>query len=710
VGFHEGDTELEPRPGTVLSGRYELLEKLGEGGMGIVWKALDRNLKETVAVKVLKPALGPDKVDLLKDEARIVHRLSHPNIVLLRDFGEDGPFKFITMEYVDGPSLKGVLDKRGHLPLGEVLDLARGMCADLDYAHSRGIIHRDVTPGNFLVGPDGTVKITDFGLARVAETPGAKVPQYNRAGKVHFMSPEQLMGREVDWRTDIYGLGATFYALLNGRPPFADGNALDRVMHEQVPDIPNVPGHVNTALRKAMAKTPEDRWQTAADLLRALMGPPAPSRRGRVPVKLTTFFGREKELEQLEELLLREGQRLVTLAGLAGCGKTRLAIEAARRMTSAFGGRVWFVSVQDVGEPGLILGAVLDALGEPRQDGVHPVEQLAGVLPTERSLLVLDNFEHLVEGGGQVVRGLLERVPALTCLVTSRRALDLKGEREFTVRPLPTPSGEETEAKLMQCPSAELFVDRARAVRPDFKVTEQNAESVANVCRRLEGIPLALELAAARARVMTPAGMLIQLKRPLDFLVDTRRGATSRHRTMREALEWSYKLLQPGLQRFFASLSVFRGGWTVEAAEAVCEEPRALDYIEELRECSLVLAEECRWSRTGMRFLMLESVREYADEQLSAEEREARRRLHAQFYLSLVERSKPDDEREDVWLERLASEQDNIGAARAWYRDAPDGGGPQGRLTGVLDGLRTLRRREDNGARADRTADTTTGN
>src|SRR5207244_3504492 len=220
------------------------------------------------------------------------------------------------------------------------------------------------------------------------------------------------------------------------------------------------------------------------------------------------------------------------------------------------------------------------------------------------SLLVLDNFEHLVEEGASVVQALLERLPSLKCLVTSRQLLGLSGEREFAVPPLQTPAGAPAAGRPHAPPapfaleqlslyeSVQLFIDRAQIVKPDFQVTNRNAAAVAELCNRLEGIPLALELAAARAQVLTPGQMLYQLAHRFEFLVSRKRDGAKRHQTLHAAMDWSYRLLTPELQRFFARLSVFRGGWTLEAAEAVCEEPLALDYLAQLRECSLVLAEE----------------------------------------------------------------------------------------------------------------------
>jgi predicted ATPase/DNA-binding SARP family transcriptional activator len=385
-----------------------------------------------------------------------------------------------------------------------------------------------------------------------------------------------------------------------------------------------------------------------------------------LPLQFTRFVGRERELGQLQELLLAEQTRLVTLTGPGGTGKSRLALELASRLLERFSGAIWFVSLADLTDPRLILDAVLEALRLPRSPSMEPLDQVTELLSRQPSLLVLDNFEQLVEQGASVVQTLLERVPTLRCLVTSRQRLGLSGEREFVVPPLQTPAGADTPEQLSMYESVQLFIDRAQAVKPDFQVTNQNAAAVAELCNRLEGSPLAIELAAARAQVLTPQQMLQQLSHRFNFLVSRRRDGAKRHQTLRAAVDWSYRLLPPELQRFFARLSVFRGGWSLEAAEAVCQEPMALDYLAQLRECSLVGAEE---DAEEIRFRMLETLREFAQVCLEAsDETAALRRQHAEFYLALVEEAGPHltDGDGGEWMERLEREHDNLRSALAW--------------------------------------------
>lgn len=416
---------------------------------------------------------------------------------------------------------------------------------------------------------------------------------------------------------------------------------------------------------------------------------------GRIPAPLDRFVGREEEIAEIQGLL-REF-RLVTLTGVAGVGKTRLAVETCHRLTDAYPGAAWFVPLAGLSDPQLIADRILQVLRLPDSPHSTPLDQLIVFLSRQPTLLALDNFEHLLDTGVPLVEALLHLVPSLTCLVTSRQRLDLPGERELSVRPLPVPSEPQISrddpdsrlpdslSALLHCASVRLFLDRAQEARPDFQVTAANAEAISALCTELEGLPLALELAAARIWASTPSQMLARLSRRFELLTSHRRSVEPRHRSLRAALDWSYQLLSPELQRFFVRLSVFRGGWTLDAAAAVCEEPQALDHLEELLACSLIEREETVTSRSRNgtvesqpddprpgaalrpdlpRFRMLEALREFAALQLAPEETAELRQRYETFYMVLVRRAEPElyGPAPMAWLERLEQETDNLRA------------------------------------------------
>ncbi|MCW3055053.1 MAG: putative ATPase, partial [Chthonomonadales bacterium] len=394
----------------------------------------------------------------------------------------------------------------------------------------------------------------------------------------------------------------------------------------------------------------------------------------------TRFFGREREIGRLIEMLGTPRTRLVTVTGPGGTGKTRLGLEAtARLMDSAEGGeaaaqRAVFVALGEVTDPTRICEAILRALGSRPIADVDPLEQVSAALSEEQQiLLILDNFEHLAEAGAGIVGQLLARSPQIKCLVTSRQKLLLEGEHEFLLSPLPTSGGAQDPETLLHIASIALFVDRAQMVRPNFQVTPQNATTLAELCDQLEGIPLAIELAAARMQLLSVAHILEQIQaNRLDFLTTRRRDSLSRQRTLRSTLDWSYRLLPEPAQRTLAQVSAFRGGWTLDAARTVCRlsETDTLEMLGLLRDNSLLQVED---ESEGLRFTLLETVREYAAEQLERRgEREELQRLHALYFLDLVEAEKPGlGETEDPAILRMVhQEQNNYRAAVAWTKAA----------------------------------------
>jgi predicted ATPase len=415
------------------------------------------------------------------------------------------------------------------------------------------------------------------------------------------------------------------------------------------------------------------------------------------PGRLTRFFGRTAEQSRLVAMLADPEVRLVTLLGPGGAGKTRLALETARQAAKHFDGPVCFVPLADISDSALIASTIASSLRLLPSGDQAPRDQIAAHLVSARSLLVLDNLEHLGDAGAAEVQALLEAASHLTCLATSRQKLGIAGEHELPLSPLPVPPTNEGEpalalavSLLTDYPGVQLFVDRAQSVRPDFQVTPQNAAAIASVCRSLEGMPLALELAAARIQALSPEQMRLQLAARLDFLTSRRRDLPARHRSLRAALEWSVHLLSPEQTRFFAQLSVFRGGWSLEAAAAVCEVPAPLDLLEQLCERSLISTVE---ASSEIRFRMLESLREFGEEQLAPEEKTALSRRHAAYCQNLAAAM------DAAWCgpgqknaqSILDAEQDNLRAALSFCRTDRESNEIGLRTAGTLGNYWTVR-------------------
>ncbi|MDP9354838.1 MAG: hypothetical protein M3R02_06070, partial [Chloroflexota bacterium] len=395
-----------------------------------------------------------------------------------------------------------------------------------------------------------------------------------------------------------------------------------------------------------------------------------------LPLQPTPFLGREREVAQVVARLRDPQIRLLTLTGPGGMGKTRLGLQAAAEVVESFPDGVWFVPLAPVRDPTLLPAAVAEVLGV-REEGARPLaEVVASFLHEKRLLLVLDNLEHLLPAGASAVGALLTAAPGLTVLATSRAPLRLRAEREHGVLPLPLPRRQPppTADQLNLYEAVRLFVERALAVQPSFAVTNENAPAVAEICHRLDGLPLAIELAAARVRLLPPQALLARLEQRLPLLTGGALDAPARQQTLREAMAWSYDLLTLDEQKLFRRLAVFVGGFDLAAADAVVGSPRSgelgldvLDGVERLARHSLLRQEEGRGGEP--RFAMLATIREYGLEQLAAsgEADEARQR-HAAFFLTLAENAASAFMRMEHqnWLERFEADHDDLRAALEW--------------------------------------------
>ncbi len=393
-----------------------------------------------------------------------------------------------------------------------------------------------------------------------------------------------------------------------------------------------------------------------------------------LPVQSTSFVGREKELGEVKKLV--EGVRLVTLTGSGGSGKTRLALQVAAEMSGNFQNGVFFIAIAPITDPRLVASTIAQALGITETARRSILDNLKDYLKGKSLLLFLDNFEQVISAA-PLVAELLAECSELKVLVTSREALRVSAEREYSVPPLALPDLTKPPSveSLSQSAAVELFIQRAQAVKPDFNITNETAPAIAEICYRLEGLPLAIELAAARIKVLPPPVMLVRLENRLTVLTGGARDLPARQQTLRNAIAWSYDLLDENEQKLFQRLSVFVAGCTVAAVEAVSgdapDRASILDQLESLMGKSLLREGE----RMGgePRFLMLETLREFSLEQLDASgEQELVRGRHASFFLALAEGAEASlESAEQVqWMERMEQEHDNLRAALVWSKTA----------------------------------------
>jgi predicted ATPase/serine/threonine protein kinase len=680
-------------------GAYEMLGLLGRGGMGEVYLARDTRLGRNVAVKLLRAGLtsNPDAVRRFEQEARSASSLNHPNIITIYEIGDADSRRFLAMEFVEGQSLAAMIGAPVGFSL--VARLGAQVAKALAVAHAARIVHRDIKPENIMVRADGYVKLLDFGLARlqvaqpIAGTRAATSDTSPNVilGTPRYMSPEQARGEAASNASDVFSLGVVLYELATGTHPFESDSTLgtlhaitSRATPRPALRTPDIPEQLERLLLRMLEKPQTARpsaEEVEAELTRVAVALAEPHRANQrtaedrrdqaLPIQRTPLLGRAGELTLVKGMLLDPAIRLLTLTGPGGTGKTRLAVQVAADLAALFDGGVSFVNLAPIADPSLVASAIASALGV-RESSERPL--MAAIVDHLRNrgqtLLVVDNFEQVSDAAPRV-QELLDACPDLNVLVTSRVVLRIYGEQEVPVPPLPLPAAEAAGSlpTLMECASIALFVQRAAASRPGFMLTVKNADAVVEICRRLDGLPLAIELAAARVKILPPAELLSRIGRRLELLTGGARDLPERQQTLRRAIKWSYDLLTPAEQKLFRRLSVFAGGCTLEAVEAVCNTSEdlgvsVLDGVASLVDNSLLVQQA--HDDAEPRFTLLETFREYGREQLlDSGEAAATQRAHAAYMLVLAEEetlemSPPERE---VWLRCCDAEHDNFRAA-----------------------------------------------
>jgi serine/threonine protein kinase/predicted ATPase/predicted negative regulator of RcsB-dependent stress response len=672
----------------VLGGRYRLVRVLGQGGMGAVHEALDESLGRRVALKVLHASLAwdPEQISRFRREAQAAAAIGHPNIVQVTDFSAaPGEPPFLVMELLEGRSLGQTIATEGALLPARVAYIASQVLHALAAAHRAGIVHRDIKPDNVfltsMAAHSDVVKVLDFGVAKLRGASGIdKLTAVGAmVGTPAYMAPEQARGGDVDARADLYAVGACMFHAMSGHVPFEATSApalLYKILEQppaQMSELrADVPPGLSDVIARAMLKDPAGRF-ASADAMRAALAPfagaspaimsfdatiAAPSSRQLEPGSTRpsgttsgSFVGRARELEDLERLH-EQDERVVTLWGPGGAGKTRLLRRFGALRASDYpvpGGVIW-CDVETARTREEVEAVVATALGLSAREAIATALAARGPV-----LLLIDNFEQATAHAVPTIGAWSASAPEARFVVTSREPLGVAHEARLEIGALP-----EDEAVL-------LFIARARAVRRDFGGPDE-AAAIREVVRRLDGLPLAIELAAARTEILGVDELLERLGAQLDLLA-RRGGAVPRHATMRAAVEWSWDLLDADERVALSECTAFEGGFTLAAAEAVLTRrpgaPIVIDLVEALRRKSLL---HRIGSKDGpLRLDLYAQIRELAAEHLTEDARRAIEARHARWFVAAGERwaAAEHGPKAPVALASLAHESENLLAIAA---------------------------------------------
>ncbi|WP_036511137.1 protein kinase domain-containing protein [Nocardia aobensis] len=681
-------------------------EEIGRGGFGQVYRCTQLAVERTVAVKVLTGELDENRERFLREQRAMGRLTGHPNIAGMLEVGETSAGRpYLVMPYYARGSLDDRIRRDGPLPLPQVLRLGVKIAGALATAHRADVLHRDIKPSNILITDYDEPALTDFGIAHI--TGGFETSAGTITGSPAFTAPEVISTGAASRASDVYGLGATLFAALTGHAAFERRSGEQvvaqflRITEQPVPDLRErgYPDDVCAVIEAAMSRDPSHRptAEMIGEQLRRVehdhgfavdempvqhpsdaehRPPPvaAGTTAGNLPLELTSFVDRRIQVAEVKNLLA--GARLVTLTGIGGVGKSRLALRVAHKLTPDFTDGVWLVELSELRDPALVAENVAAALGLQNRGAGRTLDVLIRYLGSKDLLLVLDNCEHVIDEAAKLTESLLRTCPGVRIMATSREALGIGAESVYAVAPLgiPGPAGRRSARD----DAVTLFAERAAAAVPGFAVTERNRSTVTRICARLDGLPLAIELAAARLRTMS----LDQIDSRLDdrFALLTRgsRGAPKRQQTLQWCIAWSYDLCTTTEQHLWEQLSVFAGGFELDAAEHVCEsdldDAELLDAVAALVDKSILLRDE---TDDGVRFRMLDTVQQYGRQMAEARgtySETARRHREWCEQMALNAEQEWIGPHQPAWIARLERELPNLRKALEFTLSEPNEG------------------------------------
>jgi predicted ATPase len=669
----------------IIGGRYSIQIEIGSGGMGTVYRGVDNTNQQIVAIKALKSeATSFQLIERFRREGEALRELNHPNIVKMLDSVEENDNHYLIMEYVSGGDLADFLENN-QLDLELILKIGLDLADSLTRAHKLNIIHRDLKPANILIGEDGVLRLSDFGVAhigskeRVTETDAI-------VGTIDYLPPEAFEGILFDERGDIWAFGVILFELLSGSRPF-NGNTLIEVIQSittaPIPDLESMCPDAPMALVDLIYRMLERELPMRIPSARIIGSELEAIQKGRrtflpprqldsessinnqfghnLPAQTTPFVGREIELDEIYRFLMTSDSRLITILAPGGMGKTRLALAVAQRVLDKFSDGVYFVELAPLTRADDIPIAIAEATKYPMQsDGNDPKQQILDYLRNKSLLLVLDNYEHLPDGF-TIVTEILQTASHVQILVTSRQRLNQSGETLFHLSGVDFPKWE-TPDDALEYAAVQLFFNSAKRARPDFDLTHNKLDYVARICKIVQGMPLGIILAASWLSLLSLEEIMNEIESDLDFLTIDAGDLPERQRSIRAVMDYSWKQMTDIQQTIFMKLSIFRGGFTRHAAKFIAE--ANLRSLMALMNKSLIH----RDNYTG-RYHIHELLRQFTEQKLvEAGKKDVVTDLHSQYFIDLLADNEPlIKSREQVSVYRLIdTDFENIRIA--WHR------------------------------------------